>query len=68
MLYVTAEMPTGGSFNLQKADVKNLRKNQKSDSAPYVTGVKWQELLPESEAGIARLIAQRTKDHRETPR
>ncbi len=68
MLYITAEIPAGGSFNLQKADVKNLSKNLKSDSAPYVTGVKWQDLLPESEAEIARLIAQRTKDNRETPR
>ena len=68
LLYITAELPAGGSFKLQKADVKNLRKNPKSDSSPYVTGVKWQDLLPESEEAISKFITQRSKDLRESLR
>jgi c-di-GMP-binding flagellar brake protein YcgR len=68
LVCVTAELPAGGSFKLQKADVKNLRKNLKSDSAPYVTGVKWNGLLPESEDAIAKFVALRSKDHREISR
>jgi hypothetical protein len=37
---MTAELLAGGSFKVQKADAKNLRKNPKSDSSPYVTVVK----------------------------
>lgn len=65
LLYVTAELPAGGSIKLQKAEVKNLRKNPKSDSSPFVTGVKWNELLPESEEAISRFITQRSRELRE---
>lgn len=68
LLYITAELPAGGSFKLQKADVKNLRKNPKSDSSPYVTGVKWSGLTPESEASIAKFITQRSKEKRDASR
>ena len=68
LIYVTADLPAGGGFQQQQAHVKNLRKNIKSESAPYVTGVKWDDLLPESEEGITKLIIQRSKDHREKPR
>ena len=65
LLYITAELPGGGSFKAQMADVKNLRKNPKSDLSPYVTGFKWKNLTPESEDGIKKLIAQRSKEKRE---
>ena len=65
LLYITAELPAGGSFKLQTANVKNLRKNPKSDTSPYVTGVKWKDLTPESEEGIAKFITQRSKEKRE---
>ena len=35
LLSISAELPAGGSFKMQKADVKNLRKNPKSNSSPY---------------------------------
>lgn len=65
LLSISAELPAGGSFKMQKADVKNLRKNPKSDSSPFVTGVKWHELTPESEESIAKFVNQRTKEKRE---
>ena len=65
LLSITAELPAGGRFNIQKAEVKNLRKNPKSDSSPYVTGVKWHDLTPESEASIANFITQRSKEKRD---
>lgn len=68
LLSITAELPAGGSFKMQKAEVKNLRKNPKSDSSPYVTGVKWHDLTPESEASIANFISQRSKEKRDGSR
>ncbi|MZH02848.1 MAG: PilZ domain-containing protein [Nitrospinae bacterium] len=65
LLYITAELPAGGSFKMQAANVRNLRKNPKSDTSPYVTGVKWKDLTPESEEGIAKFITQRSKQKRE---
>ena len=65
LLYITAELPAGGSFKMQAANVRNLRKNPKSDTSPYVTGVKWKDLTPESEEGIAKFITQRSKEKRE---
>ena len=65
LLYITEELPAGGSLNIQKGNVKNLRKNPKSDSSPYVTGIKWNDLTPESEESIAKLITQRSKEKRE---
>ncbi len=68
ILSISAELPTGGSIKLQMAEVKNLRKNPKSESIPFVTGVKWKDLLPESAEGISRLITERSKERRENIR
>jgi c-di-GMP-binding flagellar brake protein YcgR len=68
LLHVTAELPTGGGLNLQMAEVKNLRKNPKSESTPFVTGVKWKDLLPDSDQAIANFITQRSKERRENSR
>ena len=67
-LYISLELPTGGSIKLQKAEVQNLRKNPKSESSPYVTGVKWKDLLPETQEGISRFVTQRSKERRENHR
>ena len=66
LLHVSVELPTGGSIKLQKAEVQNLRKNPKSESSPYVTGVKWKNLLPETEEGISKFITQRSMERRES--
>ena len=68
LLHVSVELPTGGSIKLQKAEVQNLRKNPKSESSPYVTGVKWKNLLPETEEGISKFITQRSMERRENSR
>ena len=68
LLHVSVELPTGGSIKLQKAEVQNLRKNPKSESSPYVTGVKWKNLLPETEEGISKFITQRSMERRESAR
>ena len=68
LLHVSVELPTGGSIKLQKAGVQNLRKNPKSEVSPYVTGVKWKDLLPETEEGISRFITERSKERRENSR
>lgn len=68
LLFATAEFPTGGNLNLQKMEVKNLRKNPKSESSPYVTGVKWKDILPESEEALSKFITQRSRDQRENHR
>ena len=67
LLHVSVELPTGGSIKLQKAEVQNLRKNPKSESSPYVTGVKWKDLLPETQEGISRFVTQRSKERRGKP-
>ena len=68
LLHVSVELPTGGSIKLQKAEVQNLRKNPKSESSLYVTGVKWKNLLPETEEGISKFITQRSMERRESAR
>ena len=68
LLHVSVELPTGGSIKLQKAEVQNLRKNPKSESSLYVTGVKWKNLLPETQEGISRFVTQRSKERREKHR
>ncbi len=65
LLNVSAELPAGGSIELQKAEVKNLRKNPKSDTSPFVTGIKWLDILPESEASISSFITLRSREKRE---
>ena len=67
-LYISAELPNGGIIKLQPAAAQNLRKNPKSESTPYVTGVKWKGILPESEQAIAGFITQRSKERRESSR
>ncbi len=68
LLNISAELPTGGSINLQKAEVQNLRKNPKSESSPFVTGVKCKDLLAESKEAISQFITQNTAERRDNTR
>ena len=68
LLHLSGEFHTGGGLKQQKAEIKNLRKNPKSETAPYVTGIKWKDLLPESEESISRLITQRSEERRKMSR
>jgi c-di-GMP-binding flagellar brake protein YcgR len=68
LLYISVELPTGGGIKLQPSEVKNLRKNPKSESTPFVTGIKWKGVLPETEQTIVGFITQRSKERREMTR
>ena len=68
IIYVSVELPSGGSIKLQASEVKNLRKSSKNESTPFVTGIKWKSLLPESEQAISGFITQRSKERRENSR
>ena len=68
VLYFSTELPNGSSIKLQAVEVRNLRKNSKSETAPFVTGVKWKNLDSEAEQGITGFITQRSKERRENSR
>jgi c-di-GMP-binding flagellar brake protein YcgR len=48
----------------QMAEVRNIRKNPKSETAPFVTGIKWYDISPETKASIAKLVQSRSADRR----
>jgi c-di-GMP-binding flagellar brake protein YcgR len=57
-----------GDFQNQMAEVRNLRKNPKSETAPFVTGIKWHDILPETKASIVKLVKSRSADRRNEKR
>lgn len=46
------------------AEIRNIRKNPKSETSPFVTGIKWRDILPETEVSIAKLVQTRLVDRR----
>lgn len=63
-LCLNFEIPNCGSIQNQMADIRNIRKNPKSETSPFVTGIKWRDISPETEASIAKLIPTRLADRR----
>ncbi|MFT4578206.1 MAG: c-di-GMP-binding flagellar brake protein YcgR [Nitrospinales bacterium] len=63
-LYLNFEIPNCGSIQNQMADIRNIRKNPKSETSPFVTGIKWRDISPETEASIAKLVQSRLADRR----
>jgi c-di-GMP-binding flagellar brake protein YcgR len=63
-LFLNFEIPNCGSIQSQMADIRNIRKNPKSETSPFVTGIKWRDISPETEASIAKLIQSRLADRR----
>jgi c-di-GMP-binding flagellar brake protein YcgR len=63
-LCVSFEIPKFGSTQNQIADIRNIRKNPKSEASPFVTGIKWRDISPETEACIAKLVQTRLADRR----
>jgi c-di-GMP-binding flagellar brake protein YcgR len=53
-----------GNIQNQLAEIRNIRKNPKSETSPLVTGIKWCDISPETEACIAKLIQSRSADRR----
>lgn len=67
-LTLSIDIPHCGSIQNQLADVRNLRKNPKSETSPLVTGIKWRDISPETEATITKFIQSRLADRRNEAR
>jgi c-di-GMP-binding flagellar brake protein YcgR len=57
-----------GNIQNQMVEIRNIRKNPKSSTAPFVTGIKWCDISPETEASIANLVQTRSADRRNEKR
>jgi len=67
-LCLNFEISQCGNIQNQMAEIRNLRKNPKSETAPFVTGIKWCDISPETEASIAELVESRSADRRKDKR
>ena len=63
-LYLNFDIPSCGSIQNQMVDIRNIRKNPKSETSPFVTGIKWRDISPETEASITKLVHNRLVDRR----
>jgi c-di-GMP-binding flagellar brake protein YcgR len=63
-LCLNFEISDCGNIQNQIGEVKNIRKNPKSETAPFVTGIKWCDISKETEASIAKLVQSRSADRR----
>ena len=63
-LCLNFDIPSCGSIQNQMVDVRNIRKNPKSETSPFVTGIKWHDILPETEESITKLVQSRAVDRR----
>ena len=63
-LCLNFDIPSCGSIQNQMVDVRNIRKNPKSETSPFVTGIKWRDISPETEESITKLVQTRSFDRR----
>ena len=63
-LCLNFDIPSCGSIQNQMTDIRNIRKNPKSETSPFVTGIKWRDISPETEASITKLVQNRLVDRR----
>jgi c-di-GMP-binding flagellar brake protein YcgR len=63
-LFLNCENSQLGNIQNQMVEIRNIRKNPKSETSPFVTGIKWCDILPETEASIAKLVQSRSADRR----
>ena len=63
-LCLNFDIPSCGSIQNQMADIRNIRKNPKSETSPFVTGIKWRDISPETEETITKLVQMRSVDRR----
>ena len=61
---ISFEVPNGGKIQEQLAEVRNIRKNPKSETSPFVTGIKWRKLPSEVELLIKNFVQMRSSDKR----
>jgi c-di-GMP-binding flagellar brake protein YcgR len=67
-LYLNCENSPWGNIQNQMVEIRNIRKNSKSQTSPFVTGIKWCDISPETEASIAKLVQSRAADRRNEKR
>ena len=67
-LCLSYENSNYGNVQNQMAEIRNMRKNPKSETSPFVTGLKWYDVLPETKASIAKLVESRSADRRNEKR
>ena len=58
------EVPKYGAIENQLGEIRNLRKNLKSEASQFVTGIKWRDLSPEREDILSQFIERRLADRR----
>jgi c-di-GMP-binding flagellar brake protein YcgR len=63
-LYLNFDIPSCGSIQNQMVDIRNIRKNPKSETSPFVTGIRWRDISPETEESITKLVQTRSVDRR----
>jgi len=63
-LCLNFDIPSCGSIQNQMTEIRNIRKNPKSETSPFVTGIKWRDISPETEASITKLVQIRSVDRR----
>ena len=63
-LCLNFDIPSCGSIQNQMVDIRNIRKNPKSETSPFVTGIKWRDISPETEESITKLVQTRSVDRR----
>ena len=63
-LCLNFDIPSCGSIQNQMVDIRNIRKNPKSETSPFVTGIKWRDISPETEESIKKLVQTRSVDRR----
>ena len=63
-LCLNFDIPSCGSIQNQMVDIRNIRKNPKSETSPFVTGIKWRDISPETEESIKNLVQTRSVDRR----
>ena len=57
-----------GNIQNQMGEIRNIRKNPKSETSPFVTGLKWCDISTETEASIAKLVQSRKAERRNEKR
>ena len=64
LVRISFEVPKGGKIEQQLAEVRNIRKNPKSETSPFVTGIKWRDMPTEVESIITNFVQMRLMDKR----
>ena len=68
LLRISFEVPKCGKVQSQLAEVRNIRKNPKSETSPFVTGIKWRDMASEVELVLKNFVQMRSSDKRSGPR